>query len=327
MLFRCKNCGGNVVYDPDKQKMFCPHCDGIDSEEKESKGTVTECMNCGAPLEVKEYNSTCKCEYCGSYMVLDERIADAYEPELVLPFKIGMKKAVGMLKEEFKSRIFTPSSFLSESTLEEMKGMYVPFWMYDYQAKCEYAGKGTKVRVWTSGNTEYTETSYYRVERNMDIDFDKIPVDASVQMQDDVMDLMEPFDYGQLEGFQDKYLSGFYGEIYNMGADQLEDRAKQKAEKDAESLLRETLNGYTTLIPEHQTTDLDRNGVHYVLLPVWKYLYKYQGKDYDFYVNGQTGKIIGSTPVSKKKVLAYGSTVLGAVWIALSFLMGIMEII
>lgn len=327
MLFRCKNCGGNVVYDPDKQKMFCPHCDGIDSEEKEGNGGIMECINCGAPLTVNDYNSTCKCEYCGSYIVLDDRISCNYEPELVLPFKFGMKKAVEMLKEEFKSRIFTPSSFLEESTLEEMKGMYVPFWMYDYQAKCMYEGQGTKVRVWTSGNTEYTETSYYRVERDMDIDFDKIPVDASVQMQDDVMDLMEPFDYGQLERFQDKYLSGFYGEIYNAGAEELEERAKIKAEKDAESLLRETMEGYTTLTPTHKTTDFERNGIHYVLLPVWKYLYKYQGKEYDFYVNGQTGKIIGSTPVSKKKVLAYGGTVFAAVGMAVSFLIGILEIL
>ena len=54
-------------------------------------------------------------------------------------------------------------------------------------------------------------------------------------------------------------------------------------------------------------------------------IYKYQGKDYPFYVNGQTGKITGSTPVSKKKVIAYGSTVFAVVWMALSFLIGIME--
>lgn len=38
MLFRCRNCGGNVVYSPEKGKMYCPHCEGIDSEETEGKG-------------------------------------------------------------------------------------------------------------------------------------------------------------------------------------------------------------------------------------------------------------------------------------------------
>ena len=104
-----------------------------------------ECVNCGAPLEIKEYNSTCKCGYCGSYIILDERVGGTYRPHLVLPFKIGIKQAVDLLKKEFKSRIFTPGTFLSESTLEEMKGIYVPFWMYDYKANIDYTGKGTKV--------------------------------------------------------------------------------------------------------------------------------------------------------------------------------------
>ena len=153
MLFRCKNCGGNTVYSPERGKMYCPHCDGIDSGEAEGAGKRTECVNCGAPLEIKEYNSTCKCEYCGSYIILDERVEGEYEPHLVLPFQIGMKHAVELLKKEFKSRVFTPGTFLAESTLEEMKGMYVPFWLYDYKADVDYVGKGTKVRVWTGGDT------------------------------------------------------------------------------------------------------------------------------------------------------------------------------
>ncbi len=327
MLFRCKNCGGNVVYSPDKGKMHCPHCDGIDSEEIDTTGAKTECVNCGAPLEIKEYNSTCKCEYCGSYLILDERVGGGYRPHLVLPFKIGMRQAVSLLENEFKSRIFTPGTFLEESTLEEFKGMYVPFWMYDYGTRVDYTGKGTKVRVWVGGDTEYTETSYYRVERKMGIDFQKVPVDASREMPDDVMDLMEPFDYAALEEFQEKYMSGFYGEIYNEGADELEERAYRKAEEDADSLLRETINGYTTIVPERKDVHMERKAVHYTLLPVWRYIYRYQGKEYPFYMNGQTGKITGTTPVSKKKVIAYGGTVFVTVWMALSFLAGIMGLV
>ncbi|NLL77979.1 MAG: hypothetical protein GX235_12175 [Clostridiales bacterium] len=327
MLFRCKNCGGNTVFSPSVGKMYCPHCDGIDSEEKEDKGTQTECVNCGAPLTIGEYNSTCQCEYCGSYIILNERVDGKYRPDLVLPFKIDKKSVVDMLRAEFKKRIFTPESFLSEATLKDMKGIYVPFWMYDYAARYEYEGKGTKVRVWTTGDTEYTETSYYRIERDMNVDFDKIPVDASIAMQNDVMDLMEPYDYQQLEGFAEKYMSGFFGEIYNEDSDTLEDRARTKANKDMEDLLQGTISGYTTVVPENKNVTMNKKGVHYTLLPVWHYLYKYKDKDYDFYVNGQTGKIIGSTPVSKAKVLSYGATVFVFAWMALSFIIGILEVI
>lgn len=326
MLFRCKNCGGNAVYSPGQMRMYCPHCDGTDSAEREIKENKTECANCGAPLAIQEYNSTCRCEYCGSYIILDERVEGAYRPNLMLPFKVDKKKAVELLAQEFKSRIFTPGSFLGEATLEEMKGMYIPFWMYDYTVSCDYVGRGTKVRVWTSGDTEYTETSHYRVERNLDVDFDKLPIDASFAMNDEVMDLMEPYDYKDLEEFQEKYMSGFYGEVYNEDADALEERADRKTRMYMDDILDETLGGYSTLVPERKDVSLARDKVHFALLPVWRYIYKYRDKNYDFYVNGQTGKIIGSTPVSMKKVLAYGGTVLAAVWLMLSFIAGILEV-
>ena len=84
--------------------------------------------------------------------------------------------------------------FRTEVRLNGIHGDYVPFWFYDYDTNCTFHGEGTKVRSWTTGNTQYTETSYYDVVRDMDINFDKIPVDASIGMPDDVMDLMEPFD-------------------------------------------------------------------------------------------------------------------------------------
>ncbi len=356
MLFRCQNCGGNMVYSPKHGGMFCPYCDGTGCEERVGgagrmggldaaqdgnaaavggaaqeaetmKEGLTECVNCGAPLEIGKYNSTCKCAYCGSYVILDERVSGRYRPQRILPFQIGKEGVVKKMKEEFKSRIFTPESFLSEATLEEMKGMYVPFWLYDYKVHCGFSGRGTKIRVWTSGSTEYTETSHYRVERDMDMDFDQVPVDASIEMGDEAMDLMEPFDYGQLEGFSENYMSGFYGEIYNMEAGELEGRAEGKVGKDAESLLKETVTGYHTLAQEHKAVEAVRKGVCHALLPVWRYRYQYQGREYVFYINGQTGKIAGVAPVSKKKVLAYSGTVFALVWAAFTLLSHIVEVI
>ncbi len=327
MLFRCKNCGGNAVFAPGVGRMYCPHCDGLDSEEQENKEVQTECVNCGAPLTIGEYDSTCQCEYCESYIILDHRVSGEYRPNLMLPFKIDKKGAVELLRNEFRKRVFTPGSFLSEATLKEMKGIYVPFWMYDYASNYKYTGKGTKVRVWRTGDTEYTETSYYRIERDMDAEFEKVPVDASVAMPNDVMDLMEPYDHKLLEGFEEKYMSGFFGEIYSEGEEALEGRAKEKVKRDLESLLHETVTGYTSVVPERQNISMEKHMANYALLPVWRYLYRYQEKDYYFHVNGQTGKITGSTPVSKKKVLSYGVTVFAVVWMMLVFLIGILEVI
>lgn len=335
MIYKCKNCGGNVVYHPDMKKMYCPHCDGTDSEEEvrttavaengeEAKSSaVTECANCGAPLEVSPYTSACKCAHCGSYMILEERVEGECTPHLILPFQISKEKAVKLLEKEFQSRYFTPGTFLSAATLEGMEGIYVPFFLYDYLATFDYAGMGTKVRSWRSGNTEYVETSYFRVERNIDIDFDGIPVDASINMDDTKMDLLEPFDGNALIEFQKKYMSGFQGERFSENLMDLEPRAQEKARRDSEELLRETLSGYTTLQAERKHLNLQRQSAAYALLPVWVYYYSYHGKKYTYYVNGQSGKVLGKTPVSKGKMFAYG----GAAWVFASSMLLLLKMI
>ncbi len=313
MIYKCKNCGGNAVYHPDKKKMYCPHCDGIDTEEEVKSSRITECANCGAPLEVSRYTSACKCEHCGSYMVLEERVEGEKRPHLILPFQISKEKAVKLLKQEFQNRFYTPATFLSAATLEGMEGIYVPFFLYDYLAEFDYAGTGTKVRSWRRGNTEYVETSWFRVERNLEIDFDRIPVDASINMEDAMMDLLEPFDRKALEDFQTKYMSGFQGEMFSEGLMDLEPRAQEKARRDSEELLRETISGYTTIHADRKHLNLRRQTAAYALLPVWVYYYSYHGKRYTYYVNGQSGKVLGKTPVSKGKMFAYG----GGLWMLL----------
>lgn len=313
MLFKCKNCGGNVVFEPSRQKMYCPHCEGEDSENLVTGGSAAQCLNCGAPLELPEDASAARCSHCGSYLIFDERVEGALRPNLVLPFRLNKEQAVAKLNQEFSNRVFTPSDFMSTKSLEQMEGDYVPFWLYDFQAQYDFVGEGTRVRTWRSGNTEYVETSYYEVVRRMDADFDKVPVDASYQMDDSVMDLMEPYDYQALENFDPKFMSGFYAQIYNQPPQELEGRARDKAGHASEELLQQSLSGYGTMRPLRKNLNLQPKGAFYALLPVWRYRYRYRNQDYLFYVNGQTGKVIGASPVSRPKVLLYSASVFALV--------------
>lgn len=314
MIFTCKNCGGNVVFSPEKQLMYCPYCEGENCEETNGKPTaLTQCSNCGGEIQLKAYTSSATCAYCGQHIVFDERVTGEYEPRLILPFKIGKEGAKKLLRDTFANKIFAPSSFLSEAKLNSMEGIYVPFWLYDYESNCDYEGKGTKVKVWRSGNTEYTETSFYDIRRNMDVMFDKVPVDASLGFNDEVMDLIEPYKYEELTAFEPKYMSGFGGEVYNDTAQSLEQRAKAKAEKDTDELLKSTISGYTTVTPVRKNMMLHQKATHYTLFPVWLYTYTYKGKTYQYHMNGQTGKLIGNVPVSVAKVCAYGAALSASV--------------
>lgn len=327
MLFKCRNCGGNAVYEPRRAKMYCPHCESEDSEDIIEGGSLTQCVNCGAPIQVQDFTSASRCEHCGCYIIFNERVEGAYEPHLIIPFCISKTNAVLAMEAEFERRLFTPSDFLSAKSLEKMVGIYVPFWLYDYKACYDFVGEGTKVRSWRSGNTEYVETSYYELIRKMDLDFEKIPVDASIAMDDSIMDLMEPYNYSILKKFQPRYMSGFYGEVYNQGAPELEGRAQMKARSASEELMQQSLGEYQSVRPRRKNLDLERNGVNYALMPVWQYLYRYRGKTYQFHVNGQTAKVIGTTPVSLGKVFAYGASVFAVVTAICSMALQVLEIL
>lgn len=187
-----------MIYEAGKKSMYCPHCESTDSEYIVNEGSITVCGNCGAPITVGQFTSSDNCAHCGSSLVFNERIEGGYRPNLILPFTVNKDAAVEALNKEFDKRTFTPASFLSEKSLKNIRGMYVPFWLYDYQADYDFSGEGRKVRSWISGDTEYTETSYYNVIRQMKTDFDKVPADASNVMEDGEMDLMEPYTYEEL---------------------------------------------------------------------------------------------------------------------------------
>lgn len=316
-----------MVWSPENDAMYCPYCDGKDCETQSGNDSLTSCASCGGEIIINDLASSSRCPYCGNYLVFDSRVTDKYKPDSIIPFKISKKAAVEAMDKEFAKRTFAPTSFLSEKTLESMNGFYVPFFMYDYDVLSEYEGTGTKVKSWSSGNYDYTETSYYDVRRKMTVSYDNVPVDASYAMDDSTMDLMEPFDYKKLCEFDPKYLSGFFGEVYNDTADAFEERAKFKVSSSVTSFMRNSLSSYSSLRSTVDKTTLTSGKIDYSLLPIWLYVYKYAGKLYRFYVNGQNGKVVGKTPVSLLKVFAYSLTVGGFVFGLFAFIFRILEVI
>ena len=140
---------------------------------------------------------------------------EEYKPDLALPFVIDRKEAIEIIRKNFAKKMFIPKDFCSTSSLESLQGRYVPFWMYDMETHVHFEGEGRKIRTWTEGDYDCTETSIYRLVRDFNVNYDKIPVDASKNMPDEKMDLVEPYKYTALGKFRSKYLSGFQAEIYD----------------------------------------------------------------------------------------------------------------
>lgn len=156
MFYRCKSCGGNVTYNPDKKKMICESCGNEGEPELISQDKKHVCNNCGAEIEADQIDLSLKCPYCGTYVIFEDRMENEYEPNLVLPFAIDKHKALDLLKEKFAKQMFLPGNFCSSSTIESMEGLYVPFWMYDLHTHVHFEGEADKIRTWEEGDYDCT---------------------------------------------------------------------------------------------------------------------------------------------------------------------------
>ena len=261
------------------------------------------CPSCGAELLCDITTAATSCPYCGNPSVLPGQFTGSLKPDFVLPFKLSKKDAIKALKKHYLKKPLLPSTFSKANHLEEVKGVYVPFWMYDGEASGSAQFHATAVRTYTSGDYEITETSHYDVRRAGSIDFEKVPVDASSKMPDDYMDSIEPYDYAELKPFSTAYLPGFLADKYDVSVEDSRERADKRCTGSLVSALERTVSGYTTCIETSRDIRLKRGKVHYALLPVWILNTKWEGKDFLFAMNGQTGKLVGSLPVSTKRVV------------------------
>lgn len=294
------------------------------SEDETLDNTVTFiCPECAAEIVADENTAATFCAFCGNPTVLPNRLSGMLKPELIIPFAINKEAAVSKLKAFCKKKPLAPKGFSDESSLDKLTGIYVPFWLSDMNAGGIISGEGTKVTTWRTGSYQYTKTDRYHVERGGVAAYSKIPADGSSKMDDTYMDAIEPYDYSALTDFSMPYLSGFFAEKYDVAMDAAVPRAVKRACDHLCAMLRSEVAGYTSFNVKQNNIGTNNIVGHYALLPVWTMVYKYKGKLYTFALNGQTGKLVGSLPVSGIRALACFLMSAGAVGL-ISFLISLL---
>ena len=260
------------------------------------------CPSCGAELICDESTAATACPYCGNPSIVPGQFSGSLKPDYVLPFKLSKDDAVKALKAHYKGKPFLPRQFTNENHVQEIKGVYVPFWMFDGKAAGSAQYEATRSRCYTSGDYEVTETDHFDIFREGSISFEKVPVDASSKMPDGYMDSIEPFDYKELKPFSTAYLPGFLADKYDVSVQDCAERADSRCETSAVELMEQDARGdYTSCTVESKNVTLHRGKVHYALMPVWLLSTKWNGKSFLFAMNGQTGKLVGDLPTSAGK--------------------------
>jgi len=349
--YKCPCCDGAIAFDSGIQKMKCPFCDtefemealaAYDSELKNETADDLQwktsdptpwqedgirsyvCKSCGGEIIGDENTAATACPYCGNPVVMMEQFSGTLKPDLVIPFKLDKKAAVEALKKHYSGKRLLPKVFKDENHIQEIRGIYVPVWLFDAKAEADVRYRATQIRAWSDSRYNYTQTSYYALSRGGSMAFRQIPVDGSSKMDDALMESIEPYDFSQAVDFQTAYLAGYLADKYDVDAQASIERANQRIKQSTEEAFADTARGYTTVTPQFSSVRLQEGQTRYALYPVWLLNSKWDGKTYTFAMNGQTGKFVGDLPMDKalyKKWFAGLLAGISAAVFALSYLL------
>ncbi|MDF2908132.1 MAG: ydjG, partial [Herbinix sp.] len=272
---------------------------------RENEAHEYHCNNCGAVLITEANTSATTCSFCGAGVVLSDRLTGNLAPAKVVPFTISKEQAQEAFKKWCKKGRLTPSDFMTADRIKNITGLYVPFWLYDMNGRGEAEATCTRVRTYSDANWIYTETKYYNVYRKVDLNYSRIPCDASRKMEDGMMDKLEPYQYNNLKDFNMPYLAGYIAEKYDFTDEDMLPRIRQRVGDYVDNYISSTINGYSSVMYHRKDINIRKRQADYTLLPVWMVCYDYKKAEHIFAMNGQTGKIVGKPPLSKAKIFGW----------------------
>ena len=188
--FKCPCCDGAIEFDSSIQKMKCPYCDSefevetlqnynaeLNSQPQEDMSwdaaagqqwqpgeteglRIYTCNTCGGEIVADDTTGASECPFCGNPVVMTGQFAGDLKPDLVIPFKVNKKDAIAALKNHYKGKLLLPKVFKDQNHIKEVKGIYVPVWLFDTDANAYVRYKASRTRSWSDSNYHYTETSY-----------------------------------------------------------------------------------------------------------------------------------------------------------------------
>lgn len=333
--YKCPCCADSLVFNAETQNLYCESCgnefpfETICELDNEGQGALQpskynwkkyeprsfdaneigfsafSCKSCGAEIAGDSSLGATVCPYCGNNTIVKSQFEGSLCPDYIVPFRVDKKSAIKAFEANFQTAPFLPDEFKDKKRIEEMSGVYVPFWMFDCDCNATITYDAQKTTLWSDTNYNYTKTDYFRLIRKGHVSFENIPADGSSKADDAHMESVGPYDYSQAMEFRPEYLSGFFADRYDVSSDECIDRANERVKNSTVEVFNDTTDRYSLVIPQSASIGFSDGKIRYALLPVWMLNIKYRGQNYHFSVNGQTGKVVGEYPIDDGKKKRY----------------------
>lgn len=335
--YPCPKCGASLEYQPGTSVLICPYCgnqspieqrpepiqefdfhqalETLDSHTHAGPAPAIQCQNCAASFQFEGSLNAGRCPFCGSPVILKPDRLRPIQPKSLLPFTLGQSQAKQRFQRWLKGLWFAPSA-LKHYAREQgrLTGIYLPFWTFDSHTETSYRGaRGIfytvtrPVTVIENGRAvrrlqTVQKVRWLPVQGRVQRFFDDILIGASRSLPRQILDSLGPWDLQNLIPYNEKYLSGFNSEVYQISLDQGFDHSKQIMDQIIRQDIRADIGGDLQQIHWHATRHLQVTFKH-CLLPVWIAAYRYRNRTYRIIINGRTGKVLGERPYSPWKIL------------------------
>lgn len=225
------------------------------------------------------------CPFCGSTILNEKVLASDYNPDYIIPFKVTKNQAMNLYKKQCAGKCLVPDDFLSQSKIESIQGLYVPFWLYDYDVYGE-----ADVQVKINGTRKL---DHYLIHTSLS----DIPVDGSSWIENELMESVEPFHFSEIETYSPYYLLGFYSEKYDVNCTESEKDAKERAINTCKHKFQTRFATIERLV----VNDSKLKSKKMALAPVWIISTRYRDNIHQFVINGQSGVHAGNLPRDARK--------------------------
>jgi DNA-directed RNA polymerase subunit RPC12/RpoP len=330
----CVNCGAEMKYQPGTENISCEYCGHQETIHLDESGfeelelypylremgaqkhgeeiSMLQCKNCGATQHIEENYKSLHCVYCSMPLVLEDQFKEEWIlPGAVLPFQIDQNKSFQIFQKWVKGLWFAPNK-LKKAALDPQftKGLYLPYWTFDAQLRAKYSGQRGEYYYETKrirnaqGKTvtkRVRKTRWYPASGQVSGFVDDTLVEASKQRKGRVPAKIARWNLDLLQPFNSSFLRGFVTEKYTIELEKGHLAAKDKAEDIARRWCRQDIGGDTQRISRMDMA-LSEETFKHILLPVYISSYRFSGKEYNFFVNGENGAISGTRPYSFWKI-------------------------
>lgn len=266
-----------------------------------STNNLFKCPNCGSNVLLNKFEIAKKCPYCETSLVLQDGSDAGLKPDGVIPFGFDEEEASNRFAYQIRKKFFAPSKLKKKIPASDIWGIYIPSFGFNVETINRYNGSLYTTSTSTVNGKTVTTKHDFNVSGTKAKNFGNALVESSSKLTQKELNGILPFNYSKQQTYEDGFIRGYSVEQYDTTVEGCKTTYRSIVDSliRKEILKGYSYSGVNYL---NITTEYNNESYSYFLVPIYKFSYKFKDKQYTTFMNGQTGRVGDDFPKSKLKI-------------------------